>query len=130
MKRVILHIVIAVTMLVPAVVYGQSAKIKFDNTMHDFEAVPEAGGPVAHDFVFTNDGDASLVIIEVNTNCGCTVADFPQAPVAPCKQGVISITFDPKGNPGEFAKEIVVKSNAKKKKTRLRIKGMVIPQQQ
>ena len=72
---------------------------------------------------------SGLVIIEVNTNCGCTVADFPQAPVAPGKQGVISITFDPKGNPGEFAKEIVVKSNAKKKKTRLRIKGMVVPQQ-
>lgn len=129
MKRVLLQIVLMLAMLIPAVVYGQSAKIKFDDTMHDFEAVPETGGVVKHDFVFTNEGDVALVIIEVNTNCGCTVADFPQAPVAPGKQGVISITFDPKGNPGEFAKEIVVKSNAKKKKTRLRIKGMVVPQQ-
>ena len=94
--------------------------------MHNFEAVPEDGGAVAHDFVFTNEGDAALVVLEVNTNCGCTVADFPQAPVAPGKQGVITIIFDPKGNPGEFAKEIVVKTNAKKKKSRLRIKGVVI----
>lgn len=129
MKRVLLQIVLVMAMLTPAMVYGQSAKIKFDDTMHDFEAVLEESGPVAHDFVFTNVGDAALIIIEVNTNCGCTVADFPQAPVAPGKQGVISITFDPKGNPGEFAKEIVVKTNAKKKKSRLRIKGMVIPQQ-
>lgn len=129
MKRVLLQIVLVMAMLTPAMVYGQSAKIKFDDTLHDFEAVLEEGGPVAHDFVFTNVGDAALIIIEVNTNCGCTVADFPQAPVAPGKQGVISITFDPKGNPGEFAKEIVVKTNAKKKKSRLRIKGMVIPQQ-
>lgn len=129
MKRVLLHIILVVAMFVPIVACGQSAKIKFDNTMHDFELVPEDGGPVAHDFVFSNAGDAPLVVIEVNTNCGCTVADFPQAPVAPGKQGVISITFDPKGHPGEFAKEIVVKTNAKKKKSRLHIKGMVLPQQ-
>ena len=126
MKRFLLHLVCAVVMLAPAMAYGECAKIKFDNTMHNFEAVPEDGGAVAHDFVFTNEGDAALVVLEVNTNCGCTVADFPQAPVAPGKQGVITITFDPKGNPGEFAKEIVVKTNAKKKKSRLRIKGVVI----
>ncbi len=129
MKRLLLHIVLTMVMFMPMIVYGQSAKIKFDNTMHDFEAVPEEGGPVVHDFTFTNEGDAALVVIDVNTNCGCTVADFPQAPIAPGKQGVITITFDPKGHPGEFAKEIIVKTNAKKKKSRLRIKGMVIPQQ-
>lgn len=129
MKRLLLHIVFTMVMFMPMMVYGQSAKIKFDNTMHDFEAVPEEGGSVVHDFTFTNEGDAALVVIDVNTNCGCTVADFPQAPIAPGKQGVITITFDPKGHPGEFAKEIIVKTNAKKKKSRLRIKGMVIPQQ-
>lgn len=129
MKRILLYITLMVTLLMPAMAHGECAKIKFDNTMHDFEAVPEEGGTVAHDFVFTNEGDAALVVIEVNTNCGCTVADFPQAPIAPGKQGVITITFDPKGHPGEFAKEIVVKTNANKKKSRLRIKGMVIPQQ-
>ena len=129
MKRVLLPIILVVAMFVPIVACGQSAKIKFDNTMHDFELVPEEGGAVVHDFVFSNVGDAPLVVIEVNTNCGCTVADFPQAPIAPGKQGIISITFDPKGHPGEFAKEIVVKTNAKKKKSRLHIKGMVLPQQ-
>lgn len=129
MKRILLYMTLLITLLTPAMAHGECAKIKFDNTMHDFEAVPEEGGTVVHDFVFTNEGDAALVVIEVNTNCGCTVADFPQAPIAPGKQGVITITFDPKGHPGEFAKEIVVKTNANKKKSRLRIKGMVIPQQ-
>ena len=129
MKQVVLWIFFVVTALAPSVAYAQCAKIKFDNTMHNFEAVAEDGGAVLHEFVFTNEGDAALVIFEVNTNCGCTVADYPEAPIAPGKQGVISITFDPKGNAGEFAKEIVVKTNAKKKKTRLRIKGVVIPQE-
>lgn len=107
--------------------HGESAKIKFDNTLHDFELIAEDGGRVSHDFAFTNTGDAPLVIFEVTTNCGCTVAEYPQAPIMAGESGNITITFDPKGNPGEFAKEIVVKSNAKKKKTRLHIKGMVAP---
>jgi hypothetical protein len=129
MKHTLLYLTLLIALLVPTMAHGESAKIKFDNTMHDFEVVQEMGGSVAHDFVFTNEGDVALIVIEVNTNCGCTVADFPQAPIAPGKQGVITITFDPKGHPGEFAKEIVVKTNAKKKKSRLRIKGMVVPQQ-
>ncbi len=129
MKQILLQLLVIATMLIPTLACAESAKIKFDNTMHNFEAVAEDGGKVSHDFVFTNEGDAALVILEVNTNCGCTVANFPEAPIAPGMQGVISIVFDPKGNPGEFAKEIVVKTNAKKKKSRLRIKGVVIPQQ-
>lgn len=129
MKQILLQLLVIATLFIPAVACAESAKIKFDNTMHNFEAVAEDGGKVSHDFVFTNEGDAALVILEVNTNCGCTVANFSEAPIAPGKQGVISIVFDPKGNPGEFAKEIVVKTNAKKKKSRLRIKGVVIPQQ-
>ena len=35
MKRFLLHLVCAVVMLVPAMAYGECAKIKFDNTMHN-----------------------------------------------------------------------------------------------
>ena len=94
MKRLLLHIVLTMVMFMPMMVYGQSAKIKFDNTMHDFEAVPEEGGSVVHDFTFTNEGDAALVVIDVNTNCGCTVADFPQAPIAPASRFKPSITIE------------------------------------
>lgn len=127
MKRILFLITICTTLLTSLPAHSEGAKIKFDNTMHDFGLVAEDGGRVSHSFVFTNTGDASLVIIEVTTNCGCTVADYPQAPIAPGAQGNVTITFDPKNNPGEFAKEIIVKSNGKKKKNRLHIKGMVTP---
>ena len=84
---------------------------------------------VSHDFLFTNTGDGPLVIYEINTNCGCTEAQFPQAPILPGEKGKVSIIFAPEGNPGEFAKEIIVKSNARKKKTRLYIRGAVFPKQ-
>ena len=70
MKQILLQLLVIATMLIPTVACAESAKIKFDNTMHNFEAVAEDGGKVSHDFVFTNEGDAALVILEVNTNCG------------------------------------------------------------
>lgn len=130
MRQILLYMFWVVALFVPSMAYGEGARIVFDKTLHNFDVVHEEAGTVSHDFVFTNTGDAALVVVEVNTNCGCTVADFPQAPIAPGDSGVITITFDPKGNPGEFAKEIVVKTNAKKKKSRLRIKGVVFPKQQ
>lgn len=129
MKRILFIAALCTTLLTALSARGESAKIKFNNTMHDFEVVAEDGGRVSHSFEFTNTGNSALVIFEVTTNCGCTVAEYPQAPIVPGGQGNITITFDPKGNPGEFAKEIIVKSNANKKKTRLHIKGMVMPRQ-
>ena len=118
MKRILFIAALCATLLTALSARGESAKI-----------VAEDGGRVSHSFVFTNTGNSALVIFEVTTNCGCTVAEYPQAPIVPGGQGNITITFDPKGNPGEFAKEIIVKSNANKKKTRLHIKGMVMPRQ-
>lgn len=129
MKLTTYIIMVMLALLAPMSMHAEGAKMKFDNTLHNFEAIPEDGGTVSHDFVFTNVGDGPLVIIDINTNCGCTTAQYPQAPIVAGEKGVITITFDPKGNPGEFAKEIIVKSNANKKRTKLRIKGMVIPQQ-
>lgn len=127
MKRILSYIVLFCAILFPVVANAEKPKMTFEDTMHNFDVVSEAGGTVSHEFVFTNTGDAALIIYDVTTNCGCTVADYPREPIAPGKQGCVSITFDPKGNPGEFAKEIVVKSNAQKKKIRLRIKGVVFP---
>lgn len=127
MKKISLLITLLTAFLLPPCVSAESAKMAFENTLHSFDVIEEQGGKVSHDFVFTNEGDGALVIYDVVTNCGCTVAHFPQEPIMPGEQGVIKVTFDPKGNPGEFAKEIIVRSNAQKKKMRLRIKGAVIP---
>ncbi len=128
MKRII-YIITLLLLFIPQCMRGESAKITFDNSLHNFEAIAEEGGCVTHNFTFTNTGDSPLIIMDVSTNCGCTTAQYPQAPIAAGNQGTIVITFDPKGNPGEFAKEIIVKSNASKRRTKLRIKGYVIPQQ-
>lgn len=102
--------------------------ITFEETAFDFGTIAEDGGPVKHEFRFTNTGDAPLMIINASASCGCTRPDYPKKPVNAGKRGVIKVTFLPQGRPGEFNKTITVKSNSKKhKRVTLRIKGFVTP---
>lgn len=114
-KKLLWLFCIVVLSYVTAAAAGK-AEITFEKPLYDFGRVDEKGGEVSHDFLFTNTGDEPLVIYEINTNCGCTTAQFPLAPILPGEKGKITIVFSPEGNPGEFAKEIIVKSNANKKK--------------
>ncbi len=102
--------------------------LRFIETSHDFGNIKEAAGAVSHEFRFTNTGDAPLVILSATTSCGCTKPTFPKEPVEPGDTAVVRITYNPAGRPGEFDKNITVKSNsAKGAKARLKISGVVIP---
>ena len=39
--------------------------------------------PKTVEFAFTNSGKVPLIITEVKTSCGCTVAEYPKEPIAP-----------------------------------------------
>ncbi|MCT4698979.1 DUF1573 domain-containing protein [Tenacibaculum haliotis] len=75
-------------------------------------------------FEFTNVGDAPLIIKDIKSTCGCTVPKKPEAPIMPGQKGEISVSYDTK-KPGGFSKAITVISNAKKKRTMLKIKGFI-----
>ena len=103
------------------------AKISFDETTYNFGTVAENKGLVSHNFEFTNTGTAPLVIVDASAECGCTTPEYPQAPVAPGKKGVIKVTYNPLGRPGGFTKGVTVKTNGQPRKMRLYIKGVVNP---
>ena len=105
--------------------------VVFEETTHDFGMIKEEGGPVSCIFTFINEGEAPLVIISASAQCGCTRPSFPQSPINPGKKGEIKVTFHPQGRPGEFIKEVKVKTNDKKHRTtKLKIMGVVIPYQE
>ncbi|MBX3239582.1 MAG: DUF1573 domain-containing protein [Chitinophagaceae bacterium] len=62
-------------------------------------------------FRFKNTGSNPLVIKDVRPSCGCTLAEKPEAPVAPGKEGIIKTKFDTKGRIGNNHKTIVVDTN-------------------
>ncbi|MEE0894789.1 MAG: DUF1573 domain-containing protein [Bacteroidales bacterium] len=95
--------------------------IKFERDVIDFKNVEE-GEKVSGSFKFTNTGDHNLIIYEVNTSCGCTVADYPRGEIAPGESGMISVTYDSDGANGmRITKQVTVNANTKPAKTNLRI---------
>ena len=96
-------------------------EIKFERTVLDFKSV-ESGEVVQGSFVFTNEGKYPLVIYEVNTSCGCTVADYPRGEIAPREKGMISVKYDSEGSAGmRISKEVTVNANTTPAKTKLKI---------
>jgi len=127
MKKIL--IILSLCLMIPAIAMaaGKKAQIKFAEQTYNFGTVPEHGGKVSHSFEFTNTGDANLVIIDAKADCGCTVPEYPTAPIAPGKKGIVKVTYNPLYRPGAFNKVITIKTNARQKKVRLKISGTVNP---
>ncbi|MFK7832798.1 MAG: DUF1573 domain-containing protein [Winogradskyella sp.] len=77
-------------------------------------------------FLFTNTGDAPLLITKVKTSCGCTVPSYSKAPIMPNETGELNIKYDTK-RLGAFTKTVTVMSNAEGGNKILKIKGNIVP---
>ena len=80
-------------------------KATFDKKVHEFGVVLWKH-PATATFTIKNDGDKPLVISNVTTSCGCTVADWTKTPIAPGATGTVSSTFDAKAL-GHFTRTLV-----------------------
>jgi hypothetical protein len=78
-------------------------------------------------FVFTNTGEAPLVISKVRTSCGCTVPEWPKEPIQPGEKGRILVSFNTNHKTGNQVKTITIHSNEKQLTRTLRIKAQVAP---
>jgi hypothetical protein len=84
--------------------------IAFEEMEHNFGNVVE-GEKVEYSFKFTNTGDASLVISDATSSCGCTVPDWPREPIHPGKSSYIKVMFNSAGKSGFTAKQIILHAN-------------------
>jgi hypothetical protein len=90
---------------------GEKApKIKFKEDLWDFGSVKQ-GQILTHSFLFTNEGEAPLLIQRVRTTCGCTAALVSKKEIAPGKDGEVKVTFNTRGYEGHMSKYIYVESN-------------------
>lgn len=123
-----IFIILIISVIASFSIYGaeKGAGITFEEKSHDFGTIKEVDGPVSYSFKFENTGDEPLVIINVNASCGCTRPDYPKEPIRPGKKGEIKITYNPAGRPGEFTKDVKIRTNGSKRPI-LKISGVVIP---
>ena len=126
MKRIISFFAVILISLVGLTAYAKGAEMTFEEKTHDFGTIKEADGAVSYTFKFTNTGDEPLVIINVNASCGCTRPEYSKEPIKPGKTGTIKVTYNPAGRPGEFNKDVKIRTNTSTRPI-LKISGTVIP---
>lgn len=105
---------------------GKFAKMDFVETEHDFGTIKQ-GDKVATDFVFTNNGEADLLITEAKGSCGCTIPDYPKTPVKPGDKGTIKVSFNSTGKSGQQHKTVTIRANTKTGSETLNITASITP---
>ena len=100
-----------------------SQEFKFDQETIDYGKIIK-GSEGERTFVFTNVGDAPLIIQSIKSSCGCTVPKKPENPIMPGEKGEIKVSYDTK-RIGGFSKQITILSNAITAKKIVKIKGFI-----
>lgn len=109
---------------VPPPPTGPTTQMTFDNDEFEFGMI-EQGEKVQHIFRFTNTGSRPLVISNATGSCGCTVPNWPKAPIGPGETGAIVAEFNSKGKMGMQNKTITITANTNPPQTLLHIKGEI-----
>ena len=99
-------------------------KMDFEAVEWDFGDINQ-GDVVEYAFKFTNSGSDPLIITNAKGSCGCTVPEWPRAPVAPGESGVIDVKFDSKGKKGKQNKRVTLTTNMVPSQQILTVKGQV-----
>ncbi|WP_431166061.1 DUF1573 domain-containing protein [Tenacibaculum halocynthiae] len=104
-------------------VTSTAQEFKFEKETINYGKIAQ-GSEGTRTFEFTNIGDAPLIIKEIKSTCGCAVPKKPEKPIMPGKKGQIEVSYDT-NRPGSFSKAVTIYSNAKNKRTMIKIKGFV-----
>ena len=104
---------------------GLKAEIRFEKTEHNLGRIQQ-GEKVGYNFMFTNIGEASLLIQDASASCGCTVPKYSREPIAPGERGSVEVVFDSSGRMGKQSKKVTLKTNGKVPVIYLTIKADII----
>ncbi len=123
MKNLILVFSLVGTFLFNAVAQDAGPQITWESTSIDYGKIKQ-GADGNREFVFTNTGNAPLVISSATGSCGCTVPTYPKEPIMPGQKAVIKVHYDT-NRLGAFNKTVTIVSNAPSGSDILRITGTV-----
>ncbi len=101
------------------------AEITFREKLFEFGDITQ-GDKVSKKFVFRNTGSEPLMILNVQTTCGCTATDWPKTPLAPGDSSSLQVTFNSAKKQGRINKIVTVYSNSRTPEEKLKITGNVL----
>ncbi|WP_209332341.1 DUF1573 domain-containing protein [Lunatimonas salinarum] len=97
---------------------------EFEAMEYDFGTISE-GEVIEHVFSFKNNGQAPLVISNIQASCGCTSPDWTKTPIKPGDEGFVKVVFNSAGKSGVQSPTVTIQANTTPNVTRLRLKGTV-----
>ena len=118
-------LVSAVSLFAAVIPLHADADIRWLEKDFDFGLMREEAGPVTGTSRFVNLGPDSISIFSVKPSCGCTSADFSDAPIAPGDTATVSYTYDPRLRPGKFETSVKVRLSDGRRHT-IHISGNVL----
>ncbi|GAB4133500.1 MAG: DUF1573 domain-containing protein [Bacteroidia bacterium] len=118
-------IFLAVFIIVAAFRTPGNSIISFKETKFNFGFIRQ-GEIVSHDFEFTNNGDAPLIISDAEVTCTCTTVDFPKKPLMKGEKGNVKVTFDSKSAIDRQERSVKVYSNGSAEPVILTFKCVVL----
>ncbi|HNR55640.1 MAG TPA: DUF1573 domain-containing protein [Flavobacteriales bacterium] len=98
--------------------------VNFEEYEHSFGNIKQ-DSENKHVFKFTNTGTEPLIIETANGSCGCTVPNYPKAPIPPGGTGEIEVEYKPGKQENAQTKTVTVIANTEPKETTLRITANV-----
>ena len=110
----------------PVVDNTPKTTVNFTQYEHDFGKIKQ-DSENKHIFKFTNTGKEPMIIETANGSCGCTVPNYPKAPIPPGGTGEIEVVYKPGKRENAQTKTVTVIANTEPKETTLRIKAEVAP---
>lgn len=80
---------------VPTLQVETAPSIEFTETSHDFGLIKQSGGKVSHNFSFTYQGKAPVIVTSTPTSCQCTEAFIDKKTLNPGDTGILTVVFNP-----------------------------------
>ena len=98
---------------------------EFVEEVKEFGTITQ-GESVSMTFRFKNVGKSNLIISSAQGSCGCTVPEWPKAPIAPGGEGTIEVPFNSTGKQGMQNKTITLVANTIPNTKVIAVKGEVL----
>ena len=125
MRRIIIVLVMLVIGGWSFAQSGHTSALEFENVVYNFGKISVDAGVQKCSFSFTNVSSQPVVINNVISSCGCSVAEWPKAPIMPGAKGKIDVSYLNDQGPYPFDKTFTVYISSSEKPILLRITGIV-----
>ena len=127
MKRPLFLLIVGLALCV--IGKADAQQLIFPDSVCNVGDIAENDPPRTYRFRYENRSDKPVVILRVDTSCGCVKSAFSRKPIAPGATGEVVVTFDPHGREGALYKLMPVYASTSDKRPaiRLALSGTVKP---